>query len=757
MRLRGNVTALALLVLSAMPAFGQGTVLQGGPWQPGHVPQYVGQGSSQAVVQDGGGAGGGAVGVNPSEIGITARGTGAAPFVGQGTGPFGSNFTIYDAPINNPTGYHFLSLSANAQGGGLLAYGAGGLAAPLPFSFNINGVPYQFPFSGGGGITGKPFVILSSGQSNFSDVAAFVWRPDANATLWNSGFSSTTSITGTAYGPLSPSTVNMTWSIASAVATANPARRVCLINISYPGLAISYWLPGTPAPDMFQAILDNIAPALAACGGATKIDLFEWWQGEGDTNPLNTNYIGNFTTLMNRFWAAQIGGINWFPQETPVVIQSIASTAISGNADGDHMNALLQGVVNADTDKRRYVYTADLPSPAYWDTGNPGHMTGLGYYSAGVMSASAFLNGTGRSSLPNVTVNPASRSILFGNPGFSSAPIAINENAVGVTLPSTPATFQLGGADGLATFQIIDAFGNFTNYVGRRANGTLAAPTALASGDLIVGLGAQGYDATGYASGNKASVSCFAAEAWSSATNHGTYCSIFNTIIATNTGKETLRAAPGIVTVQGLNSTVVIPGDAPLTVNSNSAAPSATTLSPDLHLVGANSVNSGILLDSYGNSGVIVARANGGTLAAPAAIGAGVPYFGIGVQTYDGFGYTSNAGFDFITGNAQSASDHSALLRLNTTPKGSTTSAEAWRTQASGGFSIGTTADSGIGTLILKKQAFASLTACSSTIEGAMASITDSSTITWGATITGGSTNHVMGYCDGTNWTVAAK
>jgi len=46
---------------------------------------------------------------------------------------------------------------------------------------------------------------------------------------------------------------------------------------------------------------------------------------------------------------------------------------------------------------------------------------------------------------------------------------------------------------------------------------------------------------------------------------------------------------------------------------------------------------------------------------------------------------------------------------------------------------------------------------CNSTLEGAFRPITDSNTATWGATIGGSSTNRVLGYCDGTNWTVAAK
>jgi hypothetical protein len=52
---------------------------------------------------------------------------------------------------------------------------------------------------------------------------------------------------------------------------------------------------------------------------------------------------------------------------------------------------------------------------------------------------------------------------------------------------------------------------------------------------------------------------------------------------------------------------------------------------------------------------------------------------------------------------------------------------------------------------------FANLPAASSGNEGAIRPITDSTTTTWGATITGGGSNHVLAYCNGTNWTVMAK
>lgn len=52
---------------------------------------------------------------------------------------------------------------------------------------------------------------------------------------------------------------------------------------------------------------------------------------------------------------------------------------------------------------------------------------------------------------------------------------------------------------------------------------------------------------------------------------------------------------------------------------------------------------------------------------------------------------------------------------------------------------------------------FASLVTCAAGTEGLVASVNDSSTNTWGATITGGSTNHVLALCDGSVWTVMGK
>ena len=52
----------------------------------------------------------------------------------------------------------------------------------------------------------------------------------------------------------------------------------------------------------------------------------------------------------------------------------------------------------------------------------------------------------------------------------------------------------------------------------------------------------------------------------------------------------------------------------------------------------------------------------------------------------------------------------------------------------------------------LTKVAFASLPA--TPVEGMLAVVTDSTVTTWGATIVGGNSNHVLAYFNGTNWIV---
>lgn len=137
---------LIILLALFLPtqAFSQATVLQGGSWTAGRVPMYSASGGgSQPTVQQSAPASGGAQSI--SELSLIARGTGTAPFVGQGTGFLGSIACLYDGPTTGA--YHQLCLSPDATGGfGLLSYNAFGGASNLPFKMNINGTTLEFPF-----------------------------------------------------------------------------------------------------------------------------------------------------------------------------------------------------------------------------------------------------------------------------------------------------------------------------------------------------------------------------------------------------------------------------------------------------------------------------------------------------------------------------------------------------------------------------------------------------------------------------------
>lgn len=226
-------------------------------------------------------------------------------------------------------------------------------------------------------------VILAMGQSNFVMTPALPWAPTATAKIWNWATDGTV---GTAFVPLSSSTIGIMEKVASDIAF-NSTSPVYLIKIAFGGISISHWLPGTLAPDMYQNTFANVPAALAACG-ATQVDYLDWWQGEGDSVPFNSSYAANFETLITR-----LKGNSWFPANTPVIIHGIASV-VDGegvNPNANLMNATLKALVAADPVNRSFVYTSALHGSTYWDASNPGHMTGVGYFYAGVLSSAAHI------------------------------------------------------------------------------------------------------------------------------------------------------------------------------------------------------------------------------------------------------------------------------------------------------------------------------------------------------------------------------
>ncbi len=168
--------AIALLaILLPLQAWSQATVLQGGSWTAGRPPMYSSSGGgSQPVIQQSAPASGGSQSL--SELSLIARGTGTAPYTGQGTGYLGSIACLYDGPTTGA--YHQLCLSPSATGGfGLLSYNAFGGASAQDLKFDINGTVYTFPFSDG--------FVVGPGSSTVGHAAC--WNNTAGTLLSDCG------------------------------------------------------------------------------------------------------------------------------------------------------------------------------------------------------------------------------------------------------------------------------------------------------------------------------------------------------------------------------------------------------------------------------------------------------------------------------------------------------------------------------------------------------------------------------------------
>ncbi len=82
---------------------------------------------------------------------------------------------------------------------------------------------------------------------------------------------------------------------------------------------------------------------------------------------------------------------SWFKESTPTIIHGCSSNAISGDLTYGPCNKTLQAVVNADPQRRKFVYTAAIDTSFWTDTPKI-HMTGAGYEQAGAMGVDA-ING----------------------------------------------------------------------------------------------------------------------------------------------------------------------------------------------------------------------------------------------------------------------------------------------------------------------------------------------------------------------------
>jgi hypothetical protein len=120
-------------------------------------------------------------------------------------------------------------------------------------------------------------------------------------------------------------------------------------------------------------------------------------------------------------------------------------------------------------------------------------------------------------------------------------PVIINTSTATPTATHPLDTdLMVTGPAGAATAMALDAFGGGGQYVGRRANGTPSAPTALITDNGMVTWRCYGYGATGYPVNPSGLVGYWASENWSD-TAQGTRFSVYLTANGTTGVAERVR------------------------------------------------------------------------------------------------------------------------------------------------------------------------------------------------------------------------
>lgn len=192
--------------LFAAPALAQQSILLSGATTAGHTMLFNTSGGYNPVVQDAGGAGGGATGVGLSELNITARCAYGILCASTGTGPNGEHFCEQDAPTTSTVGYHTLCFDANALGGGILSYQAEAGATQLPFTLYVNGQAFSFP-----------------GTGTCSSCGTMAAQNSTSVSITGG------SITGTTVNPLGGSGVVLLYSQTGSTITAPTGRNVGVV------------------------------------------------------------------------------------------------------------------------------------------------------------------------------------------------------------------------------------------------------------------------------------------------------------------------------------------------------------------------------------------------------------------------------------------------------------------------------------------------------------------------------------------------
>lgn len=247
-------------------------------------------------------------------------------------------------------------------------------------------------------------------------------------------------------------------------------------------------------------------------------------------------------------------------------------------------------------------------------------------------------NGTGtNTTLFGVTIG--SNALFNGGATFTNGVTISSPIAGSLAYLQIVENSGTNGVEGVFLDSYNNNSGNGSVYIGRRAGGTLASPSAVSNDYTLVAIVGRGYGATGFSPLSRGALTVRAAETWSD-TAQGTKMLFFTTLIGTSNAVERARFTDAGRLGIGTNAPAALlhvngtsQFDGALTANAAATFTNGITISGPiggslayLQIIensGTNAI-SGLFVDSYNNTpvngGNLVGRRAGGTFAAPTAV-----------------------------------------------------------------------------------------------------------------------------------------
>lgn len=278
--------------------------------------------------------------------------------------------------------------------------------------------------------------------------------------------------------------------------------------------------------------ITNISGASDGIGGVHGITIT-------GTSPAGHNAWGSIGYAIG-FSNSSIGLLIGIEGEIGISSSASANirVAVSANSQGPTQGGVLDAAFAANVSTGNIPGSTGSSSPfqhlmalsnSMYGGGFPLASTGDFFFSDIAGTVASFAN------LPNVTVT--GNILKFPN-------LVVPGSPSGFTLPLVTAgtVLQFGGQG--TTSVEVSSFGGVSKFIGRRADGTSTVPTAVQSGENLVGLAGNGYDGANYA--ELGGIFLGAAQNFSSG-NQGTCWKIFTTPLNSATESEVVRVQRGLM------------------------------------------------------------------------------------------------------------------------------------------------------------------------------------------------------------------